>query len=150
MPPRKAAQAAAQAIAAPTRPPPTAPAPKKPPKKKAPLVPGRKPTLIVDNGAGSIKVTWVDRPGSGGAEDEEGEVRTVLNAITRAGPRSNRKTFVADELERECRDYDKLQYNLPMEKVHLSVYVAQRGSQVTSGYLDGLEHPEDHLGPPIR
>jgi len=61
-------------------------------------------TLIVDNGASTIKF---------GYADEDTPYRTFSNNITRS--KAERKTFVGDQLE-TCKDFSGLYYRLPFEK----------------------------------
>ncbi|KAG0321967.1 Actin- protein 6 [Linnemannia gamsii] len=61
-------------------------------------------TLVVDNGAATIKF---------GFADEDTPYRTFANNITRS--KAERKTFVGDQLE-TCKDFSGLYYRLPFEK----------------------------------
>ncbi|KAF9128586.1 Actin- protein 6 [Mortierella sp. 14UC] len=61
-------------------------------------------TLIVDNGAATIKY---------GYADDNTPYRTFSNNITRS--KAERKTFVGDQLE-TCKDFSGLYYRLPFEK----------------------------------
>ncbi|KAK3847701.1 MAG: actin family [Linnemannia gamsii] len=61
-------------------------------------------TLVVDNGAATIKF---------GYADENTPYRTFSNNITRS--KTERKTFVGDQLE-NCKDFSGLYYRLPFEK----------------------------------
>ncbi|KAG0378626.1 Actin- protein 6 [Mortierella sp. AD032] len=61
-------------------------------------------TLVVDNGAATIKF---------GYADENTSYRTFSNNITRS--KAERKTFVGDQLE-NCKDFSGLYYRLPFEK----------------------------------
>lgn len=61
-------------------------------------------TLVVDNGAATIKF---------GFADEDTPYKTFANNITRS--KAERKTFVGDQLE-TCKDFSGLYYRLPFEK----------------------------------
>ncbi|KAF9902946.1 Actin- protein 6 [Linnemannia zychae] len=61
-------------------------------------------TLVVDNGAATIKY---------GYADEDSPYRTFSNNITRS--KAERKTFVGDQLD-TCKDFSGLYYRLPFEK----------------------------------
>ena len=63
-------------------------------------------TLVVDNGASTIKFGFADDPAST-------SYRTIPNNITRS--KAERKTFVGDQLE-TCKDFSGLYYRLPFEK----------------------------------
>ncbi|KAF9176945.1 Actin- protein 6 [Haplosporangium sp. Z 767] len=61
-------------------------------------------TLVVDNGASTIKF---------GYADVDAPYRAIPNNITRS--KAERKTFVGDQLE-TCKDFSGLYYRLPFEK----------------------------------
>ncbi|KAG0047486.1 Actin- protein 6 [Gryganskiella cystojenkinii] len=61
-------------------------------------------TLVVDNGASTIKF---------GFADDADSYRSIPNNITRS--KAERRTFVGDQLE-TCKDFSGLYYRLPFEK----------------------------------
>lgn len=80
------------------------------------------PTLILDNGAHSIKALWADSSlppqcafllASRRAELTHLQ-RTFRNAITKS--KTEKRSYIADELE-ECADYGGLVFRLPFERV---------------------------------
>lgn len=85
------------------------PAPPSPPSK----------TLIVDNGASTIKAGFVTAD-SGDASHLQ--PRIVPNCIARD---RSKKTYVADEIEK-CKDYSDLQYRRPADRGYIVNWEVQR------------------------
>ncbi|KAK4695673.1 actin-related protein 6, partial [Phenoliferia sp. Uapishka_3] len=75
-------------------------------------------TLILDNGAHSIKAQWAH-------EDADKLPATFRNSISRAKA-DRRRNYVADELEKECMDYGGLVFKIPFEKGILTNWDAQK------------------------
>ncbi|GJN93358.1 hypothetical protein Rhopal_006411-T1 [Rhodotorula paludigena] len=69
-------------------------------------------TLVLDNGAHTIKAAWV-QPAAQGSPPAPA-VTTFRNAITRS--KAAKRTFVADELDDECDDFGGLTFRVPMDR----------------------------------
>ncbi|KAG0298877.1 Actin- protein 6 [Dissophora globulifera] len=86
-------------------------------------------TLVVDNGASTIKY---------GYADQDTTYRTIPNNITRS--KTQRKTFVGDQLE-TCKDFSGLYYRLPFEKGLLTSWDVEK--QVWDRLFTGKVMPCD-------
>lgn len=95
-------------------------APRKP-KIQPPAPPTR--TLVLDNGAYTIKAGFVSHQNDGAGEDDTTEEpRVIPNCIARD---RDRKTYVASELER-CKDYGEIMFRRPVEKGFIVNWEAQK------------------------
>ncbi|CAL1712194.1 unnamed protein product [Somion occarium] len=74
-----------------------------------------KTTILVDNGASSIKL--------GVADGSEVDAKTIFNAIVRS--KGDKTTYVGDEI-RQCHDFSSLHYRLPFEKGYLVDWDAEK------------------------
>ncbi|KAJ7582804.1 actin-related protein Arp6 [Mycena floridula] len=74
------------------------------------------PTIILDNGAATIKAGVLN-------EGEDVLPRLIPNAIVRS--KGDKKTYFGHEIER-CKDYASLNYRLPLEKGYIVDWDAQK------------------------
>ncbi|KAL8276167.1 hypothetical protein RQP46_011425 [Phenoliferia psychrophenolica] len=74
-------------------------------------------TLVLDNGAHSIKALWTAQPDHPPA--------VFRNAISRAKA-DRRRNYIADELEKDCQDYGGLVFKIPFERGILTNWDAQK------------------------
>lgn len=95
------------------------------------------PVLILDNGANSIKAGYAHEPVD--------SVRVIPNSI--ANSKLLKRTFIADELEKNCKDYEALTSRNAFEKVGLAYSVwwsVEKGDAYSTmvffllGHLDEL------------
>lgn len=85
-------------------------------KSKAAAPPQPQKTLVVDNGASTLKAGLVNG-------DEHGlEPRVIPNCIARD---RYRKTYVADELD-TCRDFSEIQFRRPVDRGYVVNWEAQK------------------------
>ena len=85
-------------------------------KSKAPPKPAVKQTLVLDNGASTIKAGFAT------SDSADESPRVVPNCIARD---RQRKTYVASELER-CKDFGEMVFRRPVEKGHIVNWEAQK------------------------
>lgn len=84
-------------------------------KSKAPRIVPSSRTLVLDNGANTIKAGFV-------SDDGEDEPRIIPNCLARD---RQRKTYVASGLEK-CRDFGEIVFRRPVEKGFVVNWEAQK------------------------
>lgn len=92
-------------------------------KSKPPAIPAPKQTLVLDNGAYTIKAGFVvDPTNDDGTDASDTQPRLIPNCIARDRQRT---TYVASELDR-CKDYADIAFRRPVEKGYIVNWEAQR------------------------
>lgn len=91
-------------------------------KPASPPFPSR--TLVLDNGAHTIKAGFV-RTAKAGDESAEpsDEPQVISNCIARD---RNRKIYVASDIEKKCKDFGEIVFRRPVEKGYIVNWEAQK------------------------
>ena len=106
--------------------------PSRKPKPAAPK--GTPPTLVLDNGAATIKAGVVH-------DGKFSDPRLIPNVIARDRAR---KVYVASELEK-CRDFGEIQFRRPVEKGFIVNWEAQKEIWDREVFEDGFEPGSSRL-----
>lgn len=83
-------------------------------------------TLVLDNGAHTIKAGFVRSTTAAAADDDASaidEPRVIPNCIARD---RNRITYVASDLETKCKDFGEITFRRPVEKGYIVNWEAQK------------------------
>jgi len=107
-----------------------------PPRKKPQPPPAPSRTLVLDNGAYSIKAGFVEPRSAAAPEGHSDpasrrtatshnhiEPRLISNCIARG---ADRKIYVGSELDTQCRDFSEMAFRRPAEKGYIVSWEAQR------------------------
>lgn len=91
-------------------------------KPAPPPAPSR--TLVLDNGAHTIKAGFV-KSASSTVDDNDAidEPRVIPNCIARD---RSRKTYVASDVESKCKDFGEITFRRPVEKGYIVNWEAQK------------------------
>ena len=109
--------------------------PTMPSRKAKPAAPkGTPPTLVLDNGAATIKAGVVH-------DGKFSDPRIIPNVIARDRAR---KVYVASELEK-CRDFGEIQFRRPVEKGFIVNWEAQKEIWDREVFEDGFEPGNSRL-----
>jgi actin-related protein 6 len=96
-----------------------------PRRSKAPTIPAPTRTLVLDNGASTIKAGFVTTPDASNASSITAKLeppRLIPNVIARD---RQRKLYVGSELER-CRDFGEVAFRRPVDRGYIVNWEAQR------------------------
>ena len=104
-------------------------------------------TLVVDNGAHTLKAGYAPAPNSTTNPDTEKDCHIIANTIARS--QRDRRTYIGSELLDECWDFGELAFRRPVEKGYVVNWEGEKAiwerSLLGQGSKLGVEAGETNL-----